>query len=128
PLSQVRGAAHDGATVIGTYDNFLRDPAVASQLAPGLVLRFGAQPVSKPLFTYLDKQRAGSRQVLITPDASWRDPDFTAHEFIHADATAFCRVLSSNIHETAENPAWREAWQSAEDAALKIIDAALDNE
>jgi 2-succinyl-5-enolpyruvyl-6-hydroxy-3-cyclohexene-1-carboxylate synthase len=128
PLSQVRGAGNDGATVIGAYDNFLRDPSVASHLAPGLVLRFGAQPVSKPLFSYLDKQRAGSRQVLITPDASWRDPDFTGHEFIHADATAFCRALASNIHETAENRSWRDAWQSVEVATSKSIDAVLANE
>src|SRR4051812_21940042 len=128
PLSQVRGVPANGAQVIATYDNFLRDPAVSSALAPGLVLRFGAQPVSKPLFTYLDKQRAGSRQVLVTPDASWRDPDFTAHEFVHADATAFCRRLAAGIHETVDNPAWREAWQSAEIATSQVIDAALASE
>jgi 2-succinyl-5-enolpyruvyl-6-hydroxy-3-cyclohexene-1-carboxylate synthase len=128
PLSQVRGAAHNGTTVIATYDNFLRDPAVSARFAPGLVLRFGAQPVSKPLFTYLDRQREGSRQVVITPDASWRDPDFTAHEFIHADATAFCRVLAGCINETVDNDPWRQAWQQAEDATSRALDAALAGE
>jgi 2-succinyl-5-enolpyruvyl-6-hydroxy-3-cyclohexene-1-carboxylate synthase len=128
PLSQVRTGDHHGALVVSGYDNYLRDPGIARHLAPGMVLRFGAQPVSKPLFSYLERFREGSRQVLVTPDSSWRDPDLVSREIVHADAKSFCDALVECVGERRDNSYWCAPWAEMEQRTQDVIEASLGDE
>ena len=53
PLSLVRCGRHDRHHVIDCYDAVLRDPDMATSLAPQAVLRFGGTPASRPLLEFL---------------------------------------------------------------------------
>ena len=83
-LSQVRRGTHDVSNLIDSYDAFLRDSQLARDLAPDLVLRFGATPVSKPLQQYLQSLTA-CRQMLIAPADDWHDPALVATDRVQAD-------------------------------------------
>ena len=126
PLSGVRCGAHYAATILGAYDSFLRDAGVIERLAPDLVLRFGAAPVSKPVASYLQRYR-DVPQLLVSPPGLWRDPDLTASSLIHADATAFCRDLAAGPTDNT-NLAWLGAWQDVERATVKAIERRLSAE
>jgi 2-succinyl-5-enolpyruvyl-6-hydroxy-3-cyclohexene-1-carboxylate synthase len=94
PLSQVRCGPHERRNVIDGYDAFLRDSALVDQLAPEVVLRFGATPTSKPVLFYLGRQ-PNCRQILI--DEGWNDPARLASDVIHADAKLFCEALAEYV-------------------------------
>ncbi len=94
PLSQLRvpqSHAHQ-ATLITSYDAFLRSDAFVEQYAPEIVLRFGAMPTSKPLLLYL-KRHAACRQIIIDGNGDWNEPTQLAGEMLHTDPVAFCRDL-----------------------------------
>lgn len=110
PLSQVRCGRHDTTLVVDGYDAFLREPATVAALAPELVLRFGAAPVSKPLLTYLEANRH-RRQVHagVAPN----DPARTGNEHIAAGATAFCRAIRAALPSAPEahgQSGWASTW------------------
>ncbi|HUX88641.1 MAG TPA: 2-succinyl-5-enolpyruvyl-6-hydroxy-3-cyclohexene-1-carboxylic-acid synthase [Chloroflexota bacterium] len=95
PLSLVRGETAPDL-IIDAYDAFLRDPRAVAALAPDLVLRFGAMPVSKPLLQFF-QQHPESRQVVVDGASGWNDPTLRTAEMIHADPVWFCRALSKRI-------------------------------
>src|SRR5574341_1144365 len=92
PLSGVRCGPHARDHVIDAYDAFLRDSNVVERLAPGVILRFGAMPTSKPVLQYLQRY-PGVRQLLVGEDG-WRDAASLASDVIHADARLFCAALT----------------------------------
>lgn len=99
PLSQLR-CTGDGVhpLVIDTYDAFLRDRATAQALAPEVVIRFGAMPVSKPFMQYLDLHR-GRYELLLVDEAAGelRDPNLAATTVLRADAKALCDQLAERL-------------------------------
>ncbi|HVB96548.1 MAG TPA: 2-succinyl-5-enolpyruvyl-6-hydroxy-3-cyclohexene-1-carboxylic-acid synthase [Chloroflexota bacterium] len=95
PLSLVRGETASDL-VIDAYDAFLRDSRVVGALAPDLVLRFGAMPVSKPLLQFLQNHRT-SRQLVVDGGAGWNDPTLQTAEMIYADPVWFCCALVESI-------------------------------
>jgi 2-succinyl-5-enolpyruvyl-6-hydroxy-3-cyclohexene-1-carboxylate synthase len=135
PLSQVRCGAHYDATVVGSYDSFLRDPVCLERLTPEIVLRFGAAPTSKTLTSLIE--RAGS-VALVTPTETWRDPELRSDVIIQADATVFCQELAKAMTESDpelidELPdvaldTFLESWQTAESATLNALASSLDME
>jgi 2-succinyl-5-enolpyruvyl-6-hydroxy-3-cyclohexene-1-carboxylate synthase len=135
-LSQVRCGPHHGPTVIGAYDSFLRDRETVERLAPDFILRLGATPVSKPLSSYLQRYR-DVPQILVTPDSTWRDPDFAASYVIPADASAFLadlagetqrRLFATGLQQRASRADWLYAWQDVERETLLALSTALKNE
>ena len=114
-LSQARRGAHDRSYLIDSYDAFLRDPQVTRRLAPDLVLRFGATPVSKPLQQYLQSLTA-CRQLLIGPADDWHDPALVATDRVQVDPRSFCEVLLSALPTRPRRgfdiaSAWRHEWE-----------------
>ncbi len=140
PLSGLRAGGLPGATPLSAYDAFLRDGALAEQLRPQIVLRFGAMPVSKPLLVYLQRQR-GCRMVVADGGAAWPDPALLATDMLSVDGRLLAEALLAQINAAArerqfktqspnlktqpEGLAWREAWAGAERAAHRAIDARL---
>lgn len=110
PLSQVRCGAHDRASVIDAYDAFLRDAALMKQLAPDVVLRFGAIPTSKPVLQYL-QAHASARQILIGGD-TWNDPAQIASEAINGDPTLVCNMLLDGGANERASSDWLNQWQA----------------
>lgn len=113
PLSQVRCGIHPKQWIIDTYDSFLRNPAVAERLAPQVVIRLGAMPVSKALTLYL-KNAPGCRQIVVDADCGWREPTLTAMDMLYADPVLFCREMSRHLTSdrpaTAQRTEWAEKW------------------
>ena len=133
PLSQVRCGPHHGPIVIDSYDAFLRDEETARALAPDVVLRFGATPVSKPLLLYL--QRHGRcRQILVGGGDGWGDPGLTASEALRADPRSLCEALVGALQpagqvQGADTPShWAARWQEVAEMARAALTSRLGEE
>ncbi|HEU4328519.1 MAG TPA: 2-succinyl-5-enolpyruvyl-6-hydroxy-3-cyclohexene-1-carboxylic-acid synthase [Roseiflexaceae bacterium] len=129
PLSGLRTGCLPGATPLAAYDAFLRDSALAEQLRPQIVLRFGAMPVSKPLLLYLQRQR-GCRMVVADGGAAWPDPALLATDMLAVDGRLLAEAVlaelkTQNAKPQPEGLAWRDAWTRAERAARRVINARL---
>lgn len=112
PLSQVRCGPHHGPRVIDNYDAFLRDEATAQSLAPDLVLRFGATPVSRALLLYLERNPL-ARQV-VAGEGGWNDPALVASQLIDADPPSLCQALLEALRLEGPRPPasdWPLHWQ-----------------
>ena len=112
PLSQVRCGRHDRALIVDSYDAFLRDEAICRELAPDIVLRFGAPPTSKPLLQYLQRF-PGCRHVLVDEDGGWRDPTLLASDVVHADLCLACDALAEAVAARrggASSGEWSRIW------------------
>lgn len=135
PLSQLRSGSHGKEHVIEGYDAFLRDEPTVEALAPDIILRFGAMPVSKPLLLYLNRY-ANSRMIVVD-EGGWRDPTLLASEMIFADSALFCRTLSSaigdleqenssfrseNVTENDRNKgSWMERWRKINQLTKEVL-------
>ena len=128
-LSQVRCGTHDVSNLIDSYDAFLRDPQLARDLAPDLVLRFGATPVSKPLQQYLQSLTA-CRQMLIAPADDWHDPALVATDRVQADPRAFCDALMPALNNMPGRgigtaSAWRHEWERLNAQTRTVLNECL---
>ena len=117
PLSQVRTHAGSSPAVMDAYDLFLREPALADDLRPDVVLRIGAPPTSKPLSLYLERHR-DARHILLAPDG-WEDPSHLSTDVVRGDPSAVCRALAS--HGAVADEAWLGRWRTANDAARRVV-------
>jgi len=119
PLSGVRCGRHDRSLVISAYDAFLRDPRAVDALRPDAVLRFGAQPTSKPLVTLL-RACEDARQIIVDSDGGWTEPLPPGTRLVRADAAPFCDALAAAADVDADD-GWVRAWTSADAAARGAI-------
>lgn len=94
PLSGLR--TMETAGVVDAYDVFLRDEAVSSALAPELIVRFGAMPVSKWLLQYMERYRHVP-QVVVDEGGGWRDPVLSAATMLHVDAAWLCEAVGAAL-------------------------------
>ena len=95
PLSLVRCGPHDRARVVARGDQLLRPGPWRAAHVPGLVLRFGAMPTSKPVLTLLEEERPA--QVVVDGDGGWRDPAILPTTFVHADASGTAHALADAL-------------------------------
>lgn len=132
PLSQVRCGPHHGPLIIDSYDAFLGDEATAQELAPEVVLRFGAAPTSKPLLLYLQRH-SGCRQIMVD-EGGWSDPALVASDVFHAEPRAFCEALLTALREVGRPGAgqgageWAEAWRRRAQRAREGLCSRLEGE
>ncbi|PKU21592.1 2-succinyl-5-enolpyruvyl-6-hydroxy-3-cyclohexene-1-carboxylic-acid synthase [Telmatospirillum siberiense] len=113
PLSGLRFGTHDLSRVMAAADTFLRGGALAAEW----VFRFGAFPVSKPIATWLKASEA--RQVLISPDSRWADPQRAAEIVFHADPGAFAEALTGVVRRPAPR-GWQTLVRTSETSALRL--------
>ena len=126
PLSGIRCGNHDRALVLDCYDICLRDPGFVEQLAPDVVLRFGAMPTSKAVSIYLQKHSC--RQVVVDGDGGWDDPTLSATDVVHVDAPVLCLALGEAVHRRRPNDSatdkrslWTTCWLSADRLARQGV-------
>lgn len=113
PLSGLRFGPHDLSRVVAAADSHLRGGGPK----PDWVLRFGAFPVSKPVATWL--AAAAPRQVVVTADSRWPDPQRAAEVIIHAEPGRFAEALASLIDRPAPS-GWLDSFLARETLAAEL--------
>ncbi|MEJ2367615.1 MAG: 2-succinyl-5-enolpyruvyl-6-hydroxy-3-cyclohexene-1-carboxylic-acid synthase [Acidobacteriota bacterium] len=87
----------------GAYDALLRISALEDNLAPSVVLHFGAAPSSKVLQQFLHRRRPV--EVVFDSGLRWTDPGLRGKIHIRGPAAAFLKALNDRIGDIrAENP------------------------
>ncbi len=132
PLSLVRCGPHDRARVVARGDQLLRPGPWRAAHVPGLVLRFGALPTSKPVLTLLEEERPA--QVVVDGDGGWRDPAILPTTFVHADASGTAHALADALGAgerrtgggrlrpiPARGHRWLDGWLLADRAADRAL-------
>lgn len=120
PLSQLRSGTHAKEYIIDSYDAILKDEKIAASLVPDVVIRFGAMPVSKPLFLLL-KRYVNIKQIVVDGEGGWREPTLTASYMVYCDEIEFCRQLI-RIGEPKRNKSeWSTTWKAINDIAKSAL-------
>ena len=125
PTSQLRRGPHDRSLVLSSYDAIARGrPA---DLEPGLVLRLGDMPTSKPLRQWL-AAIDGLDQIVLDPAGEWREPTRRAPTIVRADPAATVRSLENRLARMREGAAtvagapFATGWLEADRAVSGAVD------
>ncbi|MET0511982.1 MAG: 2-succinyl-5-enolpyruvyl-6-hydroxy-3-cyclohexene-1-carboxylic-acid synthase [Thermoleophilaceae bacterium] len=124
PTSGLRCGEHDRSHVVAHYDVLLSIEEFASAHRPGLVLRVGDMPSSKPLRAWL----SDAPQVVLDPDAAWHEPTRHAELILECAAAPALDALASALEmRTVERDSqWLSSWRSADAQAPRALAAAPD--
>jgi 2-succinyl-5-enolpyruvyl-6-hydroxy-3-cyclohexene-1-carboxylate synthase len=121
-LSGLRCGPHDRSMVLQSADP-LAWGGWLQRSEPEWVIRFGALPTSKPLWSWLEQNR-GIPDLFIEP-SGWRDPTASAASILRADPAAALEGLAKAVGTRA--PAeWIDSWRAADAAATTAITTAID--
>jgi 2-succinyl-5-enolpyruvyl-6-hydroxy-3-cyclohexene-1-carboxylate synthase len=123
-LADPLSGARRGPAAISAYDGLLRAPGFAGGHRPELVARVGGAPTSKALTAWLDPSVP---QILVDPDAGWRDPGRSASLRLAADPSALLAAVAERLRDPAPSRAWLERWLAADRVAREAIDGLLDD-
>jgi 2-succinyl-5-enolpyruvyl-6-hydroxy-3-cyclohexene-1-carboxylate synthase len=124
PTSGVRCGDHDRSHVIAHYDVLLRIEDFVARNEPGLVLRVGDMPTSKPLRAFVAK----ASQIVVDPHAAWLEPTRAAELVLHAGADRTLAALAGAVEMRAggREDDWAEGWRDADAAVWSAVEAAPD--
>jgi 2-succinyl-5-enolpyruvyl-6-hydroxy-3-cyclohexene-1-carboxylate synthase len=124
PTSGVRCGPHDRSHVVAHYDVLLRVDGFAGAHAPGLVLRVGDMPTSKPLRSWV----AAAPQVVLDPHAAWHEPTRRVELLLRAAAAPALDALAAAVELRApeRDPAWLASWRGADAQVPPALAAAPD--
>jgi 2-succinyl-5-enolpyruvyl-6-hydroxy-3-cyclohexene-1-carboxylate synthase len=119
PTSGVRCGPHDRSHVIAHYDVLLRAGSFAAAHAPGMVLRFGDLPTSKPLREWV----AAAPQVVLDPNAVWHEPTRRAELILASAVAPTLDALAAVLEMRSARPdgGWLASWRAAD----ALVPAAL---
>ncbi|NQV07487.1 2-succinyl-5-enolpyruvyl-6-hydroxy-3-cyclohexene-1-carboxylic-acid synthase [bacterium] len=122
PLSGLRAGRHDLSRVVASGD-LLASARWIDSNPPDVVLRFGAIPTSKALWSWLAAHRE-TPQIVVDP-AGWRDPTATASLMIRSEAAPTLAAVAE--HGGESSPAgWVDSWMTADSVARQALGALLD--
>ncbi|MFY0762618.1 2-succinyl-5-enolpyruvyl-6-hydroxy-3-cyclohexene-1-carboxylic-acid synthase [Metabacillus dongyingensis] len=124
PLSNLRTGSHDQSSVIECYDAFMKDEYITEQLKPEVIIRFGAMPVSKPLFLFL-KRTADIRQIVVDGQGGWREPTLMAAEMIECMESWLCHELIKQV-KIQEDTDWLQSWKKVNLVSRELLGSAED--
>jgi 2-succinyl-5-enolpyruvyl-6-hydroxy-3-cyclohexene-1-carboxylate synthase len=128
PLSQLRSGTHAKEYIIDSYDAILKDETIAASLVPDVVIRFGAMPVSKPLFLLL-KRYPSIKQIVVDGGGGWREPTLMASYMVYCDEVEFCRRLIDIGAPKRSKSEWSTTWKRINDIAKSVLlEAAMEEE
>jgi 2-succinyl-5-enolpyruvyl-6-hydroxy-3-cyclohexene-1-carboxylate synthase len=125
PASGVRCGDHDRSHVIAHYDVLLRVEPFSARNRPGLVLRVGDMPTSKPLRAFV----AESSQIVVDPHGAWHEPTRTAEVILAAAAGPTLSALASAVEMRSGQPdsSWLEEWRRADALVPPAVEGAPDD-
>jgi len=119
PLSGLRAGPHDRRRMICSGD-LLAGAGWLDRTAPEFVIRVGALPTSKPLWSWLAEHR--EVPLAVVDPVGWADPTRRVGCAVRAEPAAVLRALADAGIEPA-GESWAESW-SAADAAVRDAAAA----
>lgn len=137
-LADPMSGARRGDAAIAHYDALLREPGFLREHAPGVVLRAGDLPVSKPLRTWL-AGLADAPQIVLDPEGAWQDPASALSHSLAAEPAATLDALAQMWHNQtpasgtpasgdlgstspeARSEDWLADWRSADERAAEAI-------
>jgi 2-succinyl-5-enolpyruvyl-6-hydroxy-3-cyclohexene-1-carboxylate synthase len=128
PTSGLRCGEHDRSHVVAHYDVLLRVERFAREHAPGLVLRVGDMPTSKPLRALV----AESSQIVVDPHGAWNEPTRSAELVLQAAAAPTLAALAAEVRARAGEPrtapaeTWLADWREADAKVWAAVEAAPD--
>jgi 2-succinyl-5-enolpyruvyl-6-hydroxy-3-cyclohexene-1-carboxylate synthase len=124
PTSGVRCGPHDRSHVVAHYDVLLRIEPFAAGHVPGLVLRVGDMPTSKPLRAWV----AEAPHVVLDPHAAWHEPTRRAELLLKAAASPTLDALAAAVEMRAPqaDPGWLAGWRTADAKVPPALDQAPD--
>ncbi len=124
PTSGVRCGEHDRSHVIAHYDVLLRIAEFAERNRPGLVLRMGDMPTSKPLRSWVGE----APQVVVDPHGAWHEPTRTAELVLHAGAERTLASLAGAVEMRAgeREDDWLRGWKEADAKVWAAVESAPD--
>ncbi len=118
--SGLRYGPERGATVCSHYVAFLR-AAEFAETPPDRVVTLGMAPTSGTVVRYLARHRPPLLR--LQADPLRRDPDGLAVLMLVGDVADACLRLAERAERTSADPAWRDAFASADEAsALALAD------
>jgi 2-succinyl-5-enolpyruvyl-6-hydroxy-3-cyclohexene-1-carboxylate synthase len=120
-LADPLSGARSGPAAITHYDGLLRQPAFDP--APELVIRVGDLPTSKALRGWL-AAHGEARQIAISADGSWQDPDNVVGELVCGDA----RAVLEAARPSRAAPDWLGRWRDADALAASALDGVLGDD
>ena len=125
PTSGARCGDHDRSHVIAHYDVLLRVPEFAGSHRPGLVLRVGDMPTSKPLRALVGE----SPQIVVDPHGAWHEPTRRAELVLHASAARTLDALGSAVEmrSAGRDESWVRSWRDADAKAWSAVEAAPED-
>lgn len=130
PLSQLRSGSHHKELVIDSYDSFLRVEAITDELAPDVLLRFGAMPVSKPLLQYMNKHKHARH--IVVDEAGWRDPTLLVSDRVLAEPATLCEQLNGWLKQHQSDgkavSSWLLRWQQVQHITAQVLNEAVEKE
>lgn len=91
-------------TITG-FDGFLRNPEIASTLAPDLILRFGEEPVSKALTNYL-KNNSEIMQIRFRHNSDLKDESLSAQKTVTLNGSLDIPEISGSTEKD-----WLKTWR-----------------
>ena len=125
PTSGARCGDHDRSHVIAHYDVLLRIDEFRGGHRPGLVLRAGDMPTSKPLRAFM----AESSQIVLDPHGAWHEPTRNAELVVRASPEHTLDALAGAVEMRGvkADPAWLSEWRSADRKVWTAVEAAPDD-
>lgn len=117
PLSNMRANIPENCVslCIDTYDALLKNNQFCERVVPEMVIRFGAQPVSKPLSLFLKKVRP-STVVVIDESPEFRDSlGVVTHHIQTVPESVFTLKMTNSL------TSYGKRWITANDEANEVI-------
>jgi 2-succinyl-5-enolpyruvyl-6-hydroxy-3-cyclohexene-1-carboxylate synthase len=105
------------------YGDLLASAGALERLAPDLILRVGAVPTSKALWSWIAS--SGIEQIYLD-DGEWRDALGTAGTVYRGDPASVFGDLAGLVEPAPAD--WLAAWRKADDSALEAFHDALAKE
>lgn len=116
-------ARFEDEVVVAAADVILREPAIARQLTPEVIVIAGAPPASKVLATWVSEMASSGVDIIVVgADGLERHPSMTAAEVIVGDPDCLWTAIADRGFETARGD-WLGNWATAEQSADRVIEA-----
>ena len=124
PTSGLRCGPHDRSHAIAHYDVLLRAGRFATAHTPGLVLRLGDMPTSKPLREWV----RGAPQVVLDPHGAWNEPTRRAELILASAVAPTLDALAAALEMRSAPPDadWLRSWRAADTLVPAALDEAPD--
>ncbi|PID20657.1 2-succinyl-5-enolpyruvyl-6-hydroxy-3-cyclohexene-1-carboxylic-acid synthase [Sporosarcina sp. P3] len=116
PLSNLRSQvpADCDDLCIDQYDALLKSEVFAENMRPDCVIRFGPQPISKPLLLFL-KKTCPETYIVVDDSPNYRDPIGLTTHHLQVSAASIWQQVSVPRERTAYTKQWAKANQISTD-------------